>query len=160
MMLRHLAPTFHDPTMNRLTLIRTSLLSLPLFACAPTDPVAPVTEGAAEPAANEVPAAEADDFSEEVSIQERFNQRYDDVHLVVLYDPSNQAFHGTVLNVSDRKITWVEVSVRITGGEVLEPASGGPCDPGNEMDFSIQASGKSFRGFAVSREVTFAEDEE
>ena len=76
MMLRLLAPTLHDPTMNRLTLIRTSLLLLPLVACGPTEPDAPAPEGVTEPEANEVPAAEAGDFSEEVSIQERFNQRY------------------------------------------------------------------------------------
>lgn len=99
-------------------------------------------------------------WTEEFSIQERFNQRGDDVHVIMVHDARNEGFRGTVLNVSDRKIAKVEISARITGGEVLGPSVGGPFDPHAELEFQIPTAGKTFRGFSVLIEVEYPEPEE
>lgn len=75
------------------------------------------------------------------------------VRLVMAYDAENNAFVGTVENVTDQSLEAVRVEVHLSNGMELGPTMQTDLEPGQERSVMLEAGDTDFSGWTPHAEV-------
>ena len=91
---------------------------------------------------------ESGEGGEESATQYTRTQTYDETRagarLVLRYDPTTQAFTGTVTNTTNATLSRVRVEVHLSNGVELGPTTPMDLAPGQSIDVSLPATGQNF----------------
>ena len=101
--------------------------------------------------------AESGEGGEESATQFTQSQIYDETRggarLVLRYDPTAQAFVGTVTNMTNATLSRVRVEVHLSNGVELGPSTPMDLAPGQSIDVSLPAVGQIFTTWGAHPEV-------
>ena len=102
-------------------------------------------------------SGESGEGGEESATQFTQSQVYDETRggarLVLRYDPTSQAFVGTVTNTTNATLGRVRVEVHLSNGVELGPTTPMNLAPGQSIDVSLPAVGQAFATWGAHPEV-------
>lgn len=102
--------------------------------------------------------SEGGDTGQQLAPDQRYDQTRNGARLVMLYNPSQDAFYGIVENTTNQTLTRVRVEIHLTdqsGAIIAELGPTTPTDlaPGGRLLISLPAAGQTFAGWSPHAEI-------
>ena len=98
-------------------------------------------------------ASDGEESGNTLTLTERYDTVRKGARLVLAYDAQNNAFNGTVENITDSTLQQVRVEVHLSNGVELGPTTPVDLAPGQKVDVTLPATAQSFDGWTPHAEV-------
>ena len=100
---------------------------------------------------------EGEEDGTQLGLEEVYDMNRKGTHLVLKYDLDENAFTGTVENISDEILSRVRVEVHLSNGTELGPTTQVDLKPGESREISLDAGPDDFEGWSTHAEVGSSE---
>ena len=98
-------------------------------------------------------ASDGEESGNTLTLTERYDTVRKGTRLVLAYDAQNNAFNGTVENITSSTLQHVRVEVHLSNGVELGPTTPVDLAPGQKVDVTLLATAQAFDGWTPHAEV-------
>jgi predicted DNA-binding antitoxin AbrB/MazE fold protein len=98
-------------------------------------------------------ASDGEESGNTLTLTERYDTVRKGTRLVLAYDAQNNAFNGTVENITSSTLQHVRVEVHLSNGVELGPTTPVDLAPGQKVDVTLPATAQAFDGWTPHAEV-------